>query len=1263
MKKIFLPILFLWAIFASSQVVKTSFWETDGKVNATLNINNKLYIGGDFSYVGPSSGCLAGISIANPSSTLLGFGLSGNVNSLLTDNSNRLIIGGDFSFNGLSKSLLVLNGSQPEALFNKNITGAVKCMAIYQNILYLGGNFSSIDGQTRNNLAAINLATGALTSWAPQPDGEVNTITISNGTIWVGGSFSLIGSQVRSSLASVTTSGTVNPFSMGINGIVKSIAVVDSLVYVGGSFNTAGSITRNNIASFNSFSNTLRNWNPNVDGPVLAMAISGSTLYIGGEFYSAGTSSRNNLAALNIQTGIATTFNPNVDAKVNCINLTGSTLSVGGTFMNVGTSEIKNFARISTSGSVSTNTPIVNSEVNAIGILGDSCLIGGSFSSIGGIKQRNLAILDINSGAAISWSVLVDGEVKAMERIGGNLVVAGSFFSVNQTQRQSIAIIDTIYGNPTSFDAGCQGIINTMHILGTQLFVGGAFSAIGGTSRNNLAALSLTTGIATTWNPDADAEVFDLKRNGSLLFAAGDFNNLGSTAIRKVASFNLANNASLRSWSYNFDSTVFALSFYNSGVFTGGLFEHVNSSSRNGLALIDTGNGGLQTWQSTGMQSIKNLAINSSLLFAGGSFDQNPNLIRAFSVANGNDIGVKLPGVSTEVNHLNIIGGNLFVGGIFNMPTTLGKQNFVAVDLSVDSPSIASNSFSYSKISPVSMRLHFKKGNGQNRIIIAREGSAVNTSPANGVYYFASKNYGQGQNLSGNYVVYNGSDTTVELTNLNINTPYYFAVYEYNGFGNYTRYLLNSKLIGNQSTISAYTTPTVSASNMSFARVGITSLTVKWSKGNGTNRLLVAHEGSAVNATPKDSSNYLGNANLGDGSDLGSQNFVVYNGSGDSILVTGLKKNTTYHFSIFELNGSDQFTKYKTSSPATGSQLTLNPATAPTTAASAINFSNLGTTSVTVGWTSGNGSSRIVIASEGKRLTTLPSDGILYFSDGNYNGSSSYLSNSERVVYVGTSNTVNVTGLTSNKGYYFSVIEYNGGNITSAYLTTSYPQDSVITKIPVQFPTKSSKGLKFNKTTNDSMSFSWTNGDGAKRILIMKEGGAVNAKPSIGKAYTANPVFGKGEVLSDGSYVISINAMDSITVGGLKKGTLYGVAIFEYNESFYGPAYLLDSFAFASQSTLSTGIAKITGDNHCRVYPNPFTGNKLSVVMDGSLEGNAILVISDLMGKTVYQSNISKTTQGEQLLEFEIGSLPIGQYLLQLSAVNQVYTTKLLVKE
>ena len=90
------------------------------------------------------------------------------------------------------------------------------------------------------------------------------------------------------------------------------------------------------------------------------------------------------------------------------------------------------------------------------------------------------------------------------------------------------------------------------------------------------------------------------------------------------------------------------------------------------------------------------------------------------------------------------------------------------------------------------LNISFTPGTGSKRIVVAREGAAVNAYPVNGNNYSANNNFGSGNNLgNGNYVVYNGSDNNVNVTGLTAGTNYYFSVFEYNGAGVSTNYLTN----------------------------------------------------------------------------------------------------------------------------------------------------------------------------------------------------------------------------------------------------------------------------------------------------------------------------------------------------------------------------------------------------------------------------------------------------------------------------------------
>ncbi len=101
------------------------------------------------------------------------------------------------------------------------------------------------------------------------------------------------------------------------------------------------------------------------------------------------------------------------------------------------------------------------------------------------------------------------------------------------------------------------------------------------------------------------------------------------------------------------------------------------------------------------------------------------------------------------------------------------------------------------------------------------------------------------------------------------------------------------------------TPPSTQASNFSTSNIADNSMTVSWSRGNGSSVLVVAHAGSAVNSDPVSGTSYTANAAFGSGSQIGTGNYVVYKGTGTSVNVTGLSTATTYHYAIYEFNTSD----------------------------------------------------------------------------------------------------------------------------------------------------------------------------------------------------------------------------------------------------------------------------------------------------------------------------------------------------------------------
>src|SRR5215213_155136 len=100
----------------------------------------------------------------------------------------------------------------------------------------------------------------------------------------------------------------------------------------------------------------------------------------------------------------------------------------------------------------------------------------------------------------------------------------------------------------------------------------------------------------------------------------------------------------------------------------------------------------------------------------------------------------------------------------------------------------------------------------------------------------------------------------------------------------------------------------------------------------------------------------------------------------------------------------------------------------PTQNASAMNFSNITSNSMTVNWTRGNGDGRVLIMRAGSAPNKFPLDGTDYaasppvdLGDGNY------------VVYSGVANNASVSNLNSNTNYQFRLYEYKKNVNTGNY--------------------------------------------------------------------------------------------------------------------------------------------------------------------------------------------------------------------------------------
>ena len=185
----------------------------------------------------------------------------------------------------------------------------------------------------RRNLAAIDRATGNPSSWRvdvvenPQSGGlsggyrtnpGVGALMVSGSTIYVGGDFTSIDGVDRNFAAAVSTSGSVLPFNPNPDGRVWDFVEDGSNLIMAGNFNKvpagAGAVgQRVGVAKVNETTGALvEGFNAQVSGGfVQTMVVNGPTLFLGGTFTGlGGADNRNFLGAVNTSDGAFTDFAP-----------------------------------------------------------------------------------------------------------------------------------------------------------------------------------------------------------------------------------------------------------------------------------------------------------------------------------------------------------------------------------------------------------------------------------------------------------------------------------------------------------------------------------------------------------------------------------------------------------------------------------------------------------------------------------------------------------------------------------------------------------------------------------------------------------------------------------------------------------------------------------------------------------------------------------------------------------------------------------------
>lgn len=445
-------ILFFLALFPSKGQSTFPLWTPDGTVKALAATGNTLYVGGSFTAFVPKVHPLAGsrgVVFTTPSGnadTLFpkffgssglaavvpdgqgGWYVGGGVESigqnkrnlaarissqgkvfdwqapqgtervqLIAATDSSVIIAGNISVQGKPYHLFAVDAETGQTIRWKYLMeGKIHSIVARNNILYVAGEFTTIAGQFRKGLAALDARTGRLLPWNPFDesyslrDFYCTSLALGDSTLYVCGMSSFLqqsqrfsflgeiflatgtftswqptlGNNVVSSIAVVNntiaasgykrninfsysgplftlfnrSTGAVADSSIVPNGEIYTMAVQDSILYLGGSFSAINKIKRFGLASLHLASGKLTDWAPYTNGGARCLSFVNKRLFVGGGFSLCGVPyfQRESLAALDTKTGEILPWNPTegdqASISVDAFQLSLTRLYVGGKF-------------------------------------------------------------------------------------------------------------------------------------------------------------------------------------------------------------------------------------------------------------------------------------------------------------------------------------------------------------------------------------------------------------------------------------------------------------------------------------------------------------------------------------------------------------------------------------------------------------------------------------------------------------------------------------------------------------------------------------------------------------------------------------------------------------------------------------------------------------------------------------------------------------------------------------------------------------------
>lgn len=554
----------------------------------------------------------------------------------------------------------------------------------YGGRVLLGGNFDSVQGQTRRRVALL---------W---PNGTVHpdfNPNLANGTVLAGlahssGDFLFAGSftSPHTRLARYDISGDPVPgFGVNIDGTVRAlIEDADSgQIYIGGDFSQVGGQARSRVARLNQNGAPDPGFvPPEFLGAIRALAYQpDGKLIVAGNIQRVGDVGPRRLYRLNADGSwdnsfmVTSAVGAPYEIRSMALQVDGGIL-VGGDFPG-------HLRRYNADGSLDAgySPPALNSTVFSIDLQPDGrALIGGDFTGVDG----RLRIIRLNEDGSLDQGFRTlpspGAAIRAVEvQPDGSVMIGGDFTQLADPDRNRLARL-----SPTGFidqnlevsvsPASDFELVNSIGEAGDgSLIAAGDFTRLGGVARTHIARVLPDGTIAGDFQPlfDRYVRALAIQSDGKILIG-GRFTTVNGQGRHRLARLNP--DGSLDTGFANplgGGGVVQSIAFQEDGrILVAGSIQLDNSSISGIVRLHPDGtpDAGFSPPDFDG--SIRAMVIDESgNIIVGGGFttaDGIPRQRLAKLSANGSLDGGFAPQVDSLVRALALINGKILAGGNFN---------------------------------------------------------------------------------------------------------------------------------------------------------------------------------------------------------------------------------------------------------------------------------------------------------------------------------------------------------------------------------------------------------------------------------------------------------------------------------------------------------------------------------------------------------------------------------------------------------------------